>query len=73
MTMQVETVQNCLNGKNYNCSVTFKDICQNIKNSLLVLFSRLLFKASNVERKVFYLFVTDIETCLNRACLSVIT
>lgn len=32
MTIQAETIQRNLNGKNYNCFVTFKLFCQNIKN-----------------------------------------
>lgn len=35
MSMQPETMQNDLNnhGKNYDCFMTLKNLCQNIKNS----------------------------------------
>ena len=36
MITQVDTVQNWLNGKRYNCSMTSKHFCQNITTSFTV-------------------------------------
>lgn len=36
MITQVDTVQNCLNGKPYNCSMTSKHFCQNVTTSFTI-------------------------------------